>query len=135
MKVEKVVKPPQNPVVSRSFVDGDISPLPLQLSPEKKPMMRHPKIFTVKVPKGKVMSVHDCTIFDTPYLNPPPKKLPMLTNNNSFMLMFIILSVSHMREMAKYTPFQGLCWQRYTELFGKDKLSLEKSHCAFFYRH
>ena len=84
MKVEKVVKPPQKPVVRSILTDGDKRPPPFQFNPDKKPMMRHPNTFTVIVPKGNAMNVYDCTILEIQNLMPPPKKLPILTSNNSF---------------------------------------------------
>ena len=59
MKVEKVVKPPQNPVVSNSLVEEDIKPWPFQLSPERNPMTRQPNTFTAIVPKGNAMVADD----------------------------------------------------------------------------
>ena len=59
IKVEKVVKPPQKPVVRSNLVDGDIHPPPFQFRPDRKPMMRHPRMFTAMVPKGKAIRVHD----------------------------------------------------------------------------
>jgi hypothetical protein len=46
--------------------------------------MRHPATFTAIVPNGKAITVQDCTNFEIQYLMPPPKKLPMLTINTSF---------------------------------------------------
>ena len=60
MKVEKVVKPPQKPVVSSNLVEGFIHPPPFHEMPERNPMMKQPNTFTVMVPKGKAMRLHDC---------------------------------------------------------------------------
>ena len=65
-------------------------PSPFQFNPERNPMMRHPATFTAIVPNGKAITVQDCTIFDTQYLMPPPKKLPMLTINTSFISLYNI---------------------------------------------
>lgn len=86
IKVEKVVKPPQNPVVRSNLMDGDMTFPPFQFNPDRKPMMRHPNTLTVMVPNGKAMSVLDWTILEIQYLMPPPKKLPILTSKTSFML-------------------------------------------------
>lgn len=58
MNVEKVVNPPQKPVVSNSFVLGDIT-FPVQVSPDRKPMTRHPNTLTESVPKGKDKAMSD----------------------------------------------------------------------------
>ena len=92
MKVEKVVNPPQNPVVSSSLADGDIHPPSRQFNPERNPMMSHPATFTAIVPNGKAITVQDCTIFEIQYLMPPPKKLPMLTINISFISLYNIVT-------------------------------------------
>lgn len=78
IKVEKVVNPPQNPVVSSSLADGDIHPPSRQFNPERNPMMRHPATFTAIVPNGKAITVQDCTIFDTQYLMPPRRSCQCL---------------------------------------------------------
>ena len=52
------------------------------------PFFDDPATFTAIVPKGKAITVQDCTIFDTQYLMPPPKKLPMLTINISFISLY-----------------------------------------------
>jgi hypothetical protein len=51
-KVEKVVKPPQNPTVrkNRSSV---LLRLPRSERPKSKPIRKQPRRFTIKVPKGK----------------------------------------------------------------------------------
>ena len=88
-----MVKPPQKPVVSSNLVEGFIHPPPFHEMPERNPMMKQPNTFTVMVPKGKAMRLHDCTILEIQYLRPPPKKLPMLTINTSFMSVSCLISV------------------------------------------
>lgn len=51
MKVEKVVKPPQKPVVSNRRTCGVSQPC-VEGNDEKKPISRQPRILTVKVPSG-----------------------------------------------------------------------------------
>lgn len=85
MKVEKVVKPPQNPVVSRSLDDGDIHP-PVTGSEEKKPMSRHPSTLTVNVPRGNGVVNTAAIPFDTRKRSPPPKKLPKPTIRKSLII-------------------------------------------------
>lgn len=51
-KVEKVVKPPQNPTTSRAFTLGSMRLLRLKY-PIKMPIKRHPIILIVKVASGK----------------------------------------------------------------------------------
>ncbi len=50
-KAEKVVNPPQIPVAKNSRISGDI--FVLSLSANTSPIVKQPKIFTPKVPKGK----------------------------------------------------------------------------------
>ena len=95
MNVEKVVKPPQKPVVSNSLVAGDIMPFPFQDNPERNPMMRHPNTLTAIVPKGKAIMAHDCTTLETKNLIPPPKKLPILTSNSSFIILIFCIQDTH----------------------------------------
>lgn len=52
INVENVVKPPQSPVVSINFMDGD-NHAPVASMPERNPMTKHPNTLTVSVPKGK----------------------------------------------------------------------------------
>lgn len=80
-----MVKPPQKPVVNSNLAWGD-SQLPCVLTPDRKPMMRHPSTLTVKVPNGKLMVDEAAIHLDTTKRRPPPKKLPTLTNSNSFIL-------------------------------------------------
>ena len=49
-KVLKVVKPPQKPVTSISFISGDR--LPLFTNPTNSPMSKEPRILTANVPHG-----------------------------------------------------------------------------------
>ena len=50
-KVLKVVKPPQKPVTTSSFISGDSTPLPT--NPTKKPISNEPMMLTANVPQGK----------------------------------------------------------------------------------
>lgn len=85
INVENVVKPPQKPVVSNSFVDGDIDNAELvDGSDEKNPMRRQPRMFTVNVPRGKTDAIINPISFETKNRQPPPKKLPTDTIRNSF---------------------------------------------------
>ena len=82
-KVEKVVKPPQMPVIKKSFVPG-WSNWPFSNSPKNTPMARQPRIFTNMVPMGKA---DGCSLYETvckPYRSTPPKPLPAATNNIAF---------------------------------------------------
>ena len=49
---EKVVNPPQNPVIRKTFIDGEIKWV-FSAIPKKMPMMKLPTTFTVNVPHGK----------------------------------------------------------------------------------
>lgn len=86
MNVEKVVNPPQKPVVRKSFVCGLSNP-PMG-NAEIRPMTKHPSTLTMNVPKGNADNENAPASLDTTYLMPPPKKLPMPTITNS-------LSMSH----------------------------------------
>ena len=84
-KVEKVVNPPQRPVVSRrhqllSVVDS------FAKIPYRSPIMKHPNRFTVRVPHGKV---EFCPFIkeDMRYLATPPMKLPEPTIRTAFSMM------------------------------------------------
>lgn len=110
MYVEKVVKPPQKPVVSNSLVAGDIMPFPFHDNPERKPMIRQPNILTAIVPKGKAMTAHDCTTLETKNLVPPPKKLPILTSNNSFIPYSIFTNFIIYLRVAKVQYFSHFAY-------------------------
>lgn len=86
IKVEKVVNPPQKPVVSSRRVLG-VSQLFID-SEEIKPMMKQPKTLTVKVPNGKVELHETAKRRDTRKRNPPPKKLPKPTSKKSLNIFF-----------------------------------------------
>lgn len=50
---EKVVKPPQKPVINNNLISGDRKAY-LEERPYKKPISRHPEMFARKVPAGKL---------------------------------------------------------------------------------
>lgn len=50
---ENVVKPPQNPVISRRFSPG-VMTLDLPTKPNSSPIMKHPIMFTKNVPSGNM---------------------------------------------------------------------------------
>ena len=54
--VEKVVNPPQRTTVRKMRHSG-VSKLPLSESPYNMPIRKLPRIFTVKVPHGKRLSI------------------------------------------------------------------------------
>ncbi len=58
LKVEKVLKPPQNPITQKSFASVEIICL-LSAKPTTKPNTKQAKIFTIKVPKGKLKLWHE----------------------------------------------------------------------------
>lgn len=82
MNVENVVNPPQNPVVNNNLVCGD-KPKLGKGRPEKKPIKKHPKRFTMNVPKGNEVATIAAAAFDTKNRQPPPKKLPQPTIKKS----------------------------------------------------
>ncbi len=91
MNVEKVVNPPQKPVVKRSRdcgeshdnVDGKL---------ETKPISMQPSRLTINVAKGNEEAQNAPTSFDTRKRLPPPKKLPMPTIKKS-LNMFITSNI------------------------------------------
>ena len=51
---KKVVNPPQNPVIRKTFIDGEIKWV-FSAIPKKMPMMKLPATFTVNVPtEGRI---------------------------------------------------------------------------------
>lgn len=52
VKAEKVVKPPQIPVIRKSF-QFSFTAKDLKVSPQKKPISKQPTILTANVPQGK----------------------------------------------------------------------------------
>ena len=73
-KVLKVVKPPQNPVTSSSFISGDSTPL--LTKPTNSPMSNEPRILTANVPQG-----NDVLMPESRYRNTDPAAPPSATNN------------------------------------------------------
>ena len=57
INVEKVVKPPQNPVTNINLVVGEM--FPPRERPESNPIRKHPAILTAIVPHGKLTAIHD----------------------------------------------------------------------------
>ena len=55
-KEEKVVKPPQNPVMRNTFIEGDIT-FDLSARPKNIPITKLPITLTEKVPQGKADEV------------------------------------------------------------------------------
>ena len=53
---EKVVKPPQNPVIRKTFIDGEMAWV-FSASPKKMPMMKLPIRLTANVPHGNAETV------------------------------------------------------------------------------
>ena len=79
-KVLKVVKPPQKPVTSSSFISGDNTPL--LTSPTNKPISKEPRILTANVPQG-----NEALMFESKYRNTEPTAPPNATNNR-FLIIF-----------------------------------------------
>ena len=84
IKVEKVVKPPQNPVIRSSLVAGEI--LLLSAIAESKPIRKLPTTLTANVAKGNWVFIKKAMPLPERQRMPPPKKLPIHTNNNSFIV-------------------------------------------------
>jgi len=75
LKVEKVVKPPHKPVIKSHF--KPLSRLFFVVIPTKKPIIKHPKTFTIKVAKGKFPVQNLETIWETKNLNMLPTAPPI----------------------------------------------------------
>ena len=80
-----MVKPPNTPVVSNKYT--------ILLCVEyfakrayTTPNRKHPKRFTTSVPHGNALPAALFTNVDIEYLNTPPIKLPIPTNNNDFII-------------------------------------------------
>ena len=76
-KVEKVVNPPQKPVVKSSR--QVCTNTHLVAKPEKSPMRKQPAMLATKVPNGQP---HNQGRSETSQRSPPPKKLPIPTRKN-----------------------------------------------------
>ena len=74
--VEKVVKPPQNPTVRKSFQLSDM-PVPRSTMPQKTPISKQPKRFTAIVPIGKTARKVPCKSFGRSHRETDPKAPPM----------------------------------------------------------
>jgi hypothetical protein len=86
LKVEKVVKPPQKPVVSSRHKGCDAEYCLLNHA-NSNPKRKHPNRLTIHVPHGNPCAPSDFMNKDMPYLNAPPKKLPIPTINKDFIMM------------------------------------------------
>ena len=53
---EKVVKPPQNPVIRKTFIDGEMRCV-FSARPKKMPITKLPMMLTANVPQGKAETV------------------------------------------------------------------------------
>ena len=73
-KVLKVVKPPQKPVTSSSFISGDSTPL--LTKPTNSPMSNEPRMLTANVPQG-----NEALRLESKYRNTDPAAPPSATNN------------------------------------------------------
>lgn len=90
-KVEKVVKPPQNPVInSNGSHDGIFGCR--TIIPHNKPMNKQPTMLTVNVAQGNPLPV-ECIKSETMYLTNPPKKLPAPTMRISFIIKYIVVGL------------------------------------------
>ena len=85
-KVEKVVKPPQKPVVNRRIVAVEL--LFLLKYEDNNPIRKHPNILMRKVGSGKVVFVFSWMMKEQRYLHalpmPPPRKTK--TTDNQFII-------------------------------------------------
>jgi len=86
MKVEKVVKPPQKPVVSIRRTAGLTPPLSLD-NEEKIPIRKQPSTLTTIVPKGNEPATASCKYFEITIRRLPPTKLPIPTKRTSFIIL------------------------------------------------
>ena len=96
-KVLNVVKPPQKPVTSSSFISGDSTPL--LTKPTKSPISREPRILTAKVPQGNEVFREDIR-----YLNTDPTAPPNATNNR-FLIIFNCNFAAKVRKIGQNYVF------------------------------
>ena len=96
-KVLNVVKPPQKPVTSSSFISGDSTPL--LTKPTKSPISREPRILTRKVPQGNEVFREDIR-----YLNTDPTAPPNATNNR-FLIIFNCNFAAKVRKIGQNYVF------------------------------
>ena len=84
-KVEKVVNPPQSPVVSNRNHGLLLAPIRWK-SAFITPNVKHPTRFIVSVPHGNPSVQHPRISIEIEYLSEPPKKLPKPTINIDFII-------------------------------------------------
>lgn len=82
---EKVVKPPQKPVISNNF-RVSLSELFLDIYPTRIPIIKQPIILTKRVWYGKLENDFLETIQWTKYLKTLPVAPPIATNNIFFIM-------------------------------------------------
>ena len=91
-KEEKVVNPPQKPVLSSRYHALSVE-LFLPNIANTIPKRKHPSRLTVNVPQGNPWSQAFFISVESRYLMAPPKKLPVPTINNAFSISFQSLAV------------------------------------------
>ena len=74
------MNPPQKPTTKNALIFGETIPA-LFNSPKINPTKKHPKIFTVKVAKGKVVLKYVRYNLFVKYLQQVPKNPPIPANN------------------------------------------------------
>ena len=102
MNVEKVVRPPQKPVVRNNRVCGE-SHDNVDGRLEKNPINRQPNRLTINVANGNEEANKPPISFDTRKRLPPPRKLPRPTTKKSFN-MFMSYKNYHSNGARKSQP-------------------------------
>lgn len=89
---EKVVRPPQKPVMRKIFIVGEMTPL-FSASEKNIPIKKQPTILTTNVPNGKVVIARAWHILPVKKRRQEPIKPPIPAINIIFSIVFIILIV------------------------------------------
>lgn len=85
--VEKVVKPPQKPVVSNRHTACEAKEERAKRA-YTTPMIKQPTRFTASVAQGNEAQQTPFISCDTRYLNAPPTKLPKPTSKREFSIIY-----------------------------------------------
>ena len=80
---EKVVKPPQNPVIRKTFIDGEMRCV-FSARPKKMPITKLPMMLTANVPQGKGRDRYDVGQFSGQEAQACADKAAEACNNHRF---------------------------------------------------
>ena len=95
-KVEKVVKPPHNPVVRNRHHGCEVE-LNRPNKAKITPIRKHPTRFTAKVPQGNPCVQTFFIQVEMRYLKAPPTKLPMPTMHSDLIIIQLFYNRSRLQ--------------------------------------